>query len=188
MSVVALAVPLAPSMGEHTRPLRQSCEPYPRLDMTVNADIGTPGSRARCPTRDLPLPSSLYTFSHRTRPRAFSRSSDRSWYGYSQAPFSHVTSSLRGAQCISPVMIIWRVARGDGFAQPGYGSRTGTSSGTSARGQRSTAMVFVRQDNDHNDVELGVISSGAGGDASSLSSSRMKASLAPSTEYDYVRR
>jgi hypothetical protein len=82
-------------------------------------------------------------------------------------------------------MIIWRVARGDGFEQPGYGSRTGTSSGTSARGQRSTAIAFVPQNSDRDDVELGAVS---GGDVSSLSSSRMKASLAPSTEYDYVRR
>jgi hypothetical protein len=83
-------------------------------------------------------------------------------------------------------MLIWRVARGDGFEQPGYESRTGTSSCTGARGQLSTAIVFASQGSD--DVELGGVSGGARGDTSSLSSNRMKKSLKPSAGYGFGRR
>jgi hypothetical protein len=88
----------------------------------------------------------------------------------------------RGAQCISPLMIIWRVACGDGFQQPHDGSRTNTIPGTDARGQCLTSIGLESQS--RYDIELGDVNDRARGDTSSLTSVRIEGLLEPLTEYE----
>jgi hypothetical protein len=80
--------------------------------MALNTDADPPGSRARYPTPVSPLLSSFYTVSHRTRPRRFTHSSDRSWYACSQLSFPHAAE-----------LTVWRTVHQPFNAHLARGSR-----------------------------------------------------------------